>query len=226
MTARISKKCGTDTSRSIRTNLLAWTLLCPTARYIVASGLQPLEHERGPPYHRVVPLMKEEHEKVKNTALQLLHETLENLGFNITAVIREHWTCMEFKTPMKNITIPGRADTVILAHKHRIGRVLVYMEASSTEDVKPVKRLQTTLRALALYYTYRIPVWMTIVSLQELHYSPLTDTVEHPFNNTSIRLSRLPQLFKPVDLEKTRPPGPGICSLCDLRSVCPHHVSP
>ncbi len=211
MMAEITTSCrsgGSRSTRPTRLNLLGWALLCPHARDLLWHGSTPLDN---PPY----PTSEESkslHEKLKNVVGEELSRALRALGIGVVGReggLREHEHTLYIARGEDGVCASSKADIVYILSKEG-DLYILYAEAAVRLHV--AKPLQALLRGIALYYEYRLPIWVMMVSPHEVRYKQLDDEDQRRI----LRLiNRSSEGFEP---------SANLCSLCELSHYCPHRV--
>ncbi len=204
MRAEITTSCRSAGTRYTRLNLLGWALLCPHARELLWHGSTPLE----PPEYPTAREAKRAHESLRRAAAEALEalfgsrlvgdggEYAHELG-----VVGEDGSILCARS---------KADLVYVASLG--GRpALLYVEAATRIHV--AKPWQALLRGVGLYYEWRLPVAVLIVSPCRLMYKVVDD------RDQALLLRRL-RGGEGGGWE----PSPELCSLCELSGYCPYRV--
>lgn len=211
MRAEITTWCRTGGTRSTRLNLLGWAALCPHASELLWHGSAPLWQ----PGYPTASESKQGHERLVQAVENAFSHALDSLGYQTVAVFREyeHYVGLSRRSSggsAETLCASSRADLVYILHTPG-GLVTAYVEVSSTR-INVAKPWQALLRGVGLYYEFRLPVWLFLVSPAEVRYKLLDDRDQRELLR---RLQRSGEGFEP---------SPDLCSLCELAHYCPYKV--
>ena len=205
LTARITTSCPSENTRYTRLNLLGWAALCPYARDLLWHGSTPIQPCQYPTGEEA----DEAHKALLDGITGAIAEAVEDSGYRLVKHWREYKLSLTILRGEEKLCARSKADLVLLigAPSSRSLRIL-YVEAATRIHV--AKPWQVLLRGLALYYQYRLPVWLAIVSPEKIMYKELTgkdqDKILRALNRDSSGYQ----------------PSPNLCSLCELAHQCPY----
>lgn len=201
--AEITTSCRSAGTRYTRLNLLGWAMLCPHALTLLLHGGEPFTRFDYP---------TADESRISHHRLQAtVHNIIKNLIKRkiITARV-EYDHSIEITIEGIRLCARSRADLVYII-QYRGKFVTIYVEISSTR-INVAKPYQTILRAIGLYYQYRHPVIIIMVSPSEIRYKILSAKDQE-------RIVQI--LHKRAKQTKVHQ---NLCSLCELAQYCPNRT--
>ena len=205
MRAGITTSCRSEGTRYTRLNLLGWALLCPHARDLLWHGVTPLEPHPYPTSEESRPL----HDELKSIVAEEARKAIRDAGLRVVAVETEYSHQIGLAREDEWVCGVSKADIVYTVAR---GRRLYTLYVEVATRIHVAKPWQALLRGIALYYEWRLPTWVILVSPEEVRYKALEDRDQDRI---------LAKLNLPSDDSS---PRPDLCSLCELAHYCPYRV--
>lgn len=203
MRGEITTPCKKGSSRYTSLNLLGWALNCPYAIELLMHGSTPLEipvyptaEESGKPHKDLVEAIKDNEKDIFPSWAKIIYSE-EEYQHEIQIAKGDSSLCARSKADLVYVVATGK------------GPMVIYIEVASSR-IDSTKPLQALLRGIALYYEYKIPVGVVIVSPGEIRFKLVTDKDQKEIMG---RINRDPTGYQ-VKKE--------LCSLCSLSRYCPY----
>ena len=181
--------------------------MCPHARDILWHGSTPLQPYQYPTGEEA----SKDHENLLHKAEDAALGALEDSGLRLARYWREYELNLTITRDGEKLCARSKADLVIMAGKPSgRGLLLLYVEAATR--IHAAKPWQALLRGIALYYRYRVPTWIILVSPDRIMYKLLAEEDQGKILKKLNRSS------------SSHEPSPNLCSLCELAHQCPYKV--
>jgi len=212
--AEITTSCRIESTRYTRINRLGWAILCPYANYLNWHGSIPLEEPKYPTGDE----LRSIHDKIVTLVDSVFEYTNK---YRIIARWREMELYLAFRKKIventyENLCAKGKADLVYLIKAgHKL--ILIYIDIASTR-INVAKPWQIILRGLSLYYMFRIPVGLIIISPNKFMYKLLSNRDQKQVLKKI--MSQLVIDDNKISMEEDKA-NPNLCSLCELAHYCP-----
>lgn len=188
--------------RYTRLNLLGWAMLCPHAIDLLWHGSTPL----GQPNYPTADESSAKHDRLRN----VVERVLDSSGMRVISRLVEYQHKVGFIKKDEILCARSKADIIYII-KTRRGLMNIYIEIASTR-INVAKPWQALLRGIALYYEWRLPTAIIIISPEKIMYKILEDSDQE---RILARINRNYENFEP---------SPNLCSLCELANYCPYKV--
>ena len=200
MRAEITTSCKSVNTRYTRLNLLGWAMLCPHAIELLWHGSTPLTQ----PSYSTADESKELHDRLRD----IVDNVLKSMNTGIISREVEYKLNIGFLKDDELLCARSKAD-LLYTIKHGKDLMNLYIDVSSTR-INVAKPWQVLLRGIAMYYEWRLPVGIIIVSPEKIRYKLLEDEDQKKI------LRRINKKLENLE------PHPNLCSLCELVDYCPH----
>ena len=202
MKATITTSCRSGDTRYTRLNLLGWAMLCPHAMDLLWHGSTPL----GQPNYPTADESSAKHDRLR----EVVEQAFNSPDMRIISRLVEYQHMIGFIKKDEILCARSKADLIYIL-KTRYGLMNTYIEIASTR-INIAKPWQALLRGIALYYEWRLPTAIIIVSPYKIMYKLLRD---HDQEKVLARINRGYEDFEPT---------PNLCSLCELANYCPYRA--